>query len=95
LQLALDDGRRHRELESDAIDKLQAKIKQLKLQAEEAEALVATNYAKYRQALHMLEDAGERADGAESYLSRNRKGRSSSAAPVTRYSSVSQLNMSE
>lgn len=40
LQLGLDEGRRHREMESDAVEKLQAKIKQLKRQVEETVKLL-------------------------------------------------------
>ena len=49
----------------DIVDKLQAKVKTLKRQVEEAEELAAVNLAKYRKVQTELQDAEERAEVAE------------------------------
>ena len=49
----------------DIVDKLQAKVKTLKRQVEEAEELAAVNLAKYRKVQSELQDAEERAEVAE------------------------------
>jgi len=54
------------------VSKLQGKLKQYKLQSEEAEALANDNLLKYRRALNESSAAEERADAAESALSKMR-----------------------
>lgn len=56
----------------DLVDKLQAKVKSYKRQAEEAEEQSNTNLAKLRKLQHELEEAEERADIAESQVNKLR-----------------------
>lgn len=56
----------------DLIDKLQAKVKGYKRQAEEAEEQANTNLSKYRKLQHELDDAEERAEMAESQVNKLR-----------------------
>uniref|UniRef100_A0A8C2SUH7 Myosin-7 n=1 Tax=Coturnix japonica TaxID=93934 RepID=A0A8C2SUH7_COTJA len=50
----------------DLVDKLQMKVKSYKRQAEEADKQANSNLAKFPRAQHMLDEAEERADTAES-----------------------------
>ncbi|CAF4029803.1 unnamed protein product [Adineta steineri] len=62
----------------DATEKLQSKIKVYRRQVEEAEEIAANNLAKFRKAQTDLEESAERADLAESQMSKLRtKNRSS------------------
>jgi len=73
-----DEDRKNQERLQDMCDKLQNKIKTYKRQVEEAEEIAAVNLAKYRKVQNELEDAEERADSADSALSKLRaKNRSS------------------
>merc|ERR1712136_479600 len=54
------------------VSKLQGKLKQYKLQSEEAEALANDNLLKYRRALNESSAAEERADAAEAALNKMR-----------------------
>merc|ERR1711997_419235 len=56
----------------DLVDKLQVKVKTYKRQAEEAEEVANQNLSKYRKLQHELDEAGERADMAESALNKLR-----------------------
>jgi len=56
----------------DLVSKLQGKLKQYKLQSEEAEALANDNLLKYRKALNEASASEERADAAESALNKLR-----------------------
>ncbi|MEJ1287688.1 hypothetical protein NN561_018709 [Cricetulus griseus] len=56
----------------DLVDKLQAKVKSYKRQAEEAEEQSNANLAKFRKLQHELEEAEERADIAESQVNKLR-----------------------
>jgi len=78
LAFQADEDRKNQERLQDVVDKLQAKIKTYKRQVEEAEEIAAVNLAKYRKVQNELEDAEERADSADSALSKLRaKNRSS------------------
>ncbi|XP_067673665.1 myosin heavy chain, striated muscle-like [Haliotis asinina] len=73
----VDEDRKHQERLQAINEKLNAKVKTLKAQIEEAEEMAATNLNKYRRAQQEFEDAQERADSAEQTLlkmrSRNRR----------------------
>ncbi|XP_059768157.1 LOW QUALITY PROTEIN: myosin-8-like [Balaenoptera ricei] len=56
----------------DLVDKLQAKVKSYKRQAEEAEEQSNANLAKFRKLQHELEEAEEEADIAESQVNKLR-----------------------
>merc|ERR1712157_714344 len=58
--------------EEDNVEKLTAKVKQFKRVAEEQEEQATANMSKYRKIQHELDDAEERADMAESALSKMR-----------------------
>ncbi len=66
---AEEDRNNHTRLQ-DAIDQLQNKLKVYKRQAEEAEEIAAANLAKFRKAQREIEEAEERANIAESQLSK-------------------------
>ena len=57
---------------TDQADKLTLKVKQYKRQAEEQEEAANSNMSKYRKLQHDLDEAEERADMAESALSKMR-----------------------
>jgi len=78
LAFQADEDHKNQERLQDLVDKLQNKIKTYKRQVEEAEEIAAVNLAKYRKVQNELEDAEERADSADSALSKLRaKNRSS------------------
>jgi len=78
LAFQADEDHKNQERLQDLVDKLQNKIKTYKRQVEEAEEIAAVNLAKYRKVQTELEDAEERADSADSALSKLRaKNRSS------------------
>jgi len=56
----------------DNVEKLTAKVKQFKRTAEEQEEQANANMTKYRKIQHELDEAEERADIAESALSKMR-----------------------
>uniref|UniRef100_A0A5G2QYU9 Myosin heavy chain 3 n=1 Tax=Sus scrofa TaxID=9823 RepID=A0A5G2QYU9_PIG len=56
----------------DLVDKLQAKVKSYKRQAEEADEQANAHLTKFRKAQHELEEAEERADIAESQVNKLR-----------------------
>ncbi|XP_067824765.1 myosin-7B-like [Heptranchias perlo] len=56
----------------DIIDQLQLKIKSYKLQTEQAEEQANTNLSKFRKIRHELQDAEERADAAETQVTKLR-----------------------
>ncbi|CBY10155.1 unnamed protein product [Oikopleura dioica] len=56
----------------DQADKLQLKVKQFKRMAEEQEEASTQNMSRYRKVQHELDEAEERADMAESTLSKMR-----------------------
>jgi len=90
LGFQVDEDRKNQERLQDLIDKLQAKIKTYKRQAEEAEEVAAINLAKYRKVADELESAEERADSAENNLQKVRiQNRSMSASRATGSSSSS------
>jgi len=63
----------------DLVSKLQGKLKQYKLQVEDAEALANDNLLKYRKAANDLSASDERAEAAEAALSRLRSNRGTGA----------------
>jgi chromosome segregation ATPase len=72
LQFQVDENKKGHEHLNDLVDKLQQKLKTVKRQVEEAEELATTNVQKYRQLQCALDDAEERADTAESNVSKVR-----------------------
>ena len=58
--------------QQDNVEKLTAKVKQFKRVAEEQEEQATANMSKYRKIQHELDEAEERADMAESALSKMR-----------------------
>merc|ERR1712193_218383 len=58
--------------QQDNVEKLTAKVKQFKRIAEEQEEQATANMSKYRKIQHELDEAEERADMAESALSKMR-----------------------
>merc|ERR1719463_188491 len=78
LAFQADEDRKNQERLQDMVDKLQAKIKTYKRRHAETQEIAAVNLAKYRKVQNELEDAEERADSADSALSKLRaKNRSS------------------
>ena len=70
---------------TDLVEKLQNKIKAYKRQIEETEEIASLNLAKFRKVQHELEDASERADQAESQITKMRA-KNRSGASVSRSS---------
>uniref|UniRef100_A0A8C6T1H4 Myosin motor domain-containing protein n=1 Tax=Neogobius melanostomus TaxID=47308 RepID=A0A8C6T1H4_9GOBI len=54
------------------VDKLQSKVKSYKRQAENAEEQLSSNFVRYRKVQHELDDAGERAEIAETTVNKLR-----------------------
>merc|ERR1712131_394729 len=69
-QVALKDGKKNVGRQQDNVEKLTAKVKQFKRVAEEQEEQATANMSKYRKIQHELDEAEERADMAESALSK-------------------------
>lgn len=70
---------------TDLVEKLQNKIKAYKRQIEETEEIASVNLGKFRKVQHELEDANERADQAESQVTKIRA-KNRSGASVSRSS---------
>merc|ERR1719204_1207359 len=79
LAFQADEDAKNNKRMSDLVGALQGKLKQYKIQSEEAEALANDNLLKYRKALNEKGAAEERADAAESALARMRKTRAGGA----------------
>merc|ERR1712072_182452 len=82
LTFATDEDRKNHERMQALIDTLQGKIKAYKKQIEEAEEIAALNLAKFRAAQANLAESGERADLKEAALSKAKRARSGSLAPL-------------
>merc|ERR1712137_557331 len=67
-----EEDRKNVGRQQDNVEKLTAKIKQFKRIAEEQEEQATANMSKYRKIQHELDEAEERADMAESALSKMR-----------------------
>uniref|UniRef100_A0A673GRP8 Slow myosin heavy chain 2 n=1 Tax=Sinocyclocheilus rhinocerous TaxID=307959 RepID=A0A673GRP8_9TELE len=77
----------------DLVDKLQLKVKSYKRAAEEAEEQANSNLTKFRKLQHELDEAEERADIAESQVSKMRAKSRDTGSKVTQYTVVpSKLN---
>merc|ERR1711872_92260 len=72
LAFQADEDAKNNTRMQDLVSKLQGKLKQYKLQAEEAEALANDNLLKYRKVLNEAAANEERADAAESALNKIR-----------------------
>merc|ERR1712042_392996 len=72
LTFQADEDHKNNQRMGDLVDKLQGKLKQYKLQAEEAEAQANENLLKYGKATNELSASDERAEAAEAALSRMR-----------------------
>merc|ERR1712142_6008 len=72
LTFQADEDHKNNQRMGDLVDNLQGKLKQYKLQAEEAEAQANENLLKYRKAPNELSASDERAEAAEAALSRMR-----------------------
>uniref|UniRef100_A0A8C2YHC7 Myosin heavy chain 7B n=1 Tax=Coturnix japonica TaxID=93934 RepID=A0A8C2YHC7_COTJA len=68
LSYQTEEDRKNLTRMQDLIDKLQSKVKSYKRQFEEAEQQANSNLAKFPRAQHMLDEAEERADTAESQV---------------------------
>merc|ERR1712135_59938 len=79
LAFQADEDAKNNKRMSDLVGALQGKLKQYKIQSEEAEALANDNLLKYRKALNEKGAAEERADAAESASARMRKTRAGGA----------------
>merc|ERR1712142_299672 len=79
LTFQADEDAKNNSRMSDLVSKLQGKLKQYKIQCEEAEGQANDNLAKFRKANNELSAAEERADAAESALSKMRSQARSSA----------------
>merc|ERR1712168_706069 len=66
------EGKKNVGRQQDNVEKLTAKVKQFKRVAEEQEEQATANMSKYRKIQHELDEAEERADMAESALSKMR-----------------------
>lgn len=66
-----EDQKNHQRMQ-ELVERLQNKMKAYKRQVEEAEEQANMNLAKYRKTVHELDDAEERADIAESALTKIR-----------------------
>merc|ERR1711931_546865 len=73
LAFQADEDHKNNHRMGELVDKLQAKLKQYKLQAEEAEAIANDNLLKFRKAHNELSASEERAEAAEAALARMRK----------------------
>merc|ERR1712050_468707 len=84
-QFQADEDSKNQQRLQELVAKLQAKLKHYKKANEEAEAQANANLAKFRKAAHDLEDAEERADMAETAMSklRTRSRESGSSFTVT------------
>merc|ERR1711993_40706 len=67
-----EEDRKNVGRQQDNVEKLTAKVKQFKRVAEEQEETATANMSKYRKIQHELDEAEERADMAESALSKMR-----------------------
>merc|ERR1712135_93697 len=72
LAFQADEDAKNNTRMQELVSKLQGKLKQYKLQSEEAEALANDNLLKYRRALNESSAAEERADAAEAALNKMR-----------------------
>merc|ERR1711872_179273 len=72
LAFQADEDAKNNTRMQELVSKLQGKLKQYKLQSEEAEALANDNLLKYRRALNEASAAEERADAAEAALNKMR-----------------------
>ncbi|UJR08396.1 hypothetical protein I4U23_012667 [Adineta vaga] len=78
LAFQTEEDRKNQQRLQDLSEKLQGKLKVYKRQVEEAEEIAALNLAKFRKVQQELEESAERADTAESQLTKLRsKNRSS------------------
>merc|ERR1712042_279361 len=73
LAFTADEDHKNNQRMGELVDKLQSKLKQYKLQAEEAEAIANDNLLKFRKAHNELSASEERAEAAEAALARMRK----------------------
>jgi len=83
LTFQADEDHKNNQRMGDLVDKLQGKLKQYKLQAEEAEAQANDNLLKYRKATNELSASDERAEAAEAALSRMRSANRGGAGGAT------------
>jgi len=67
-----DEDAKNNSRMQDLVSKLQGKLKQYKLQSEEAEALANDNLLKYRKATNEAAASEERAEAAEAALNKLR-----------------------
>uniref|UniRef100_A0A8C9SKF6 Myosin-16-like n=1 Tax=Scleropages formosus TaxID=113540 RepID=A0A8C9SKF6_SCLFO len=81
-----EEDQKNQQRMQDLVERLQNKMKAYKRQVEEAEEQANMNLAKYRKTVHELDDAEERADIAESALTKIRTKRRGSFSKG--YSSV-------
>jgi myosin heavy chain 6/7 len=80
-----DEGHKNHERMQELVSALQGKIKTYKKQIEEAEEIASLNLTKFRLVQTTLAEAEERADLTDQAIAKlNRRGRSSSHAPVVR-----------
>merc|ERR1711881_334284 len=82
LTFAKDEDRKNHERMQALIDSLQGKIKSYKQQIEEAEEVAALNLAKFRKVMVSLGESSETTEIKEAALSKAKRARSGSLAPL-------------
>merc|ERR1712080_8489 len=82
LTFAKDEDRKNHERMQALIDSLQGKIKSYKQQIEEAEEVAALNVAKFRKVMVSLGESSETTEIKEAALSKAKRARSGSLAPL-------------
>merc|ERR1712142_1019710 len=82
LTFQADEDHKNNQRMGELVDKLQAKLKQYKLQAEDAEAIANENLLKFRKAHNELAASEERAEAAEASLAKMRKPGAGSAIGI-------------
>merc|ERR1712173_497697 len=88
LTFATDEDRKNHERMQALIDTLQGKIKSYKQQIEEAEEVAALNLAKFRKVMVSLGESSENTEIKEAALSKAKRARSGSLAPLYKSCSV-------